>query len=107
MCECDAQLVALFGCSTGNGAVASTDDYVSLAYQWLKVGAASVVANLWEADVDALAAWARHFARQWVELRQPKAIAVREGTRAYLAEQPASAGELETWGCVALLGDWL
>jgi CHAT domain-containing protein len=107
MCECDAQLVALFGCSTGTGQVASNDDYVSLACQWLKVGAVSVVANLWEADVDALAAWARQFAKHWVKLRQPKAIAMRDATRAYLAEQPAWAGELETWGCVALLGDWL
>jgi CHAT domain-containing protein len=106
-CECDSQLVALFGCSTGTGELSSNDDYVSLAYQWLKIGAPSVIANLWEADLPALTEWARRFVERWTSLRQPKAIAVRETTRELLADRPEWRNQPELWGCVALLGDWL
>jgi len=107
MCESDEQLVALFGCSTGTGAVASNDDFVSLAYQWLKIGATSVVANLWESDLEALTKWSHEFVDRWVRVRQPKAIAARDATRAFLASNPDVANQPELWGCMALLGDWL
>jgi CHAT domain-containing protein len=106
-CETDAQLVALFGCSTGTGTVTSSDDYVSHAYQWLKAGAASVIANLWEADFPIITDWAQRFAVNWVQRRQPKALAAREATRGLLADRPELAGQPALWGSVSLLGDWL
>lgn len=106
-CETDAQLVGLFGCSTGMGAVASADDYVSLAYQWLKTGAASVIANLWEADFTIITNWVERFAVNWIELRQPKAIAAREATRALLVDQPDLTEQPALWGSLVVLGDWL
>ena len=106
-CETDAQLVALFGCSTATGAAASNDDYVSHAYQWLKAGAASVIANLWEADFPIISDWAQRFAVNWVQRRQPKALAAREATRGLLADRPDLAGQPALWGSVSLLGDWL
>jgi CHAT domain-containing protein len=106
-CETDAQLVALFGCSTGTGAVASNDEYVSLAYQWLKAGAASVVANLWEADFPVIADWAQRFGVSWIQRRQPKAIAARDATRRLLADRPELKDQPEMWGSLCLLGDWL
>lgn len=106
-CETDAQLVALFGCSTGAGAVTANDDYVSHAYQWLKMGAASVIANLWEADFPVITDWAQRFAVNWVQHQQPKAIAAREATRSLLANRPELAGQPALWGSVSVLGDWL
>jgi CHAT domain-containing protein len=106
-CETDAQLIALFGCSTGTGVIASNDDYISLAYQWLKAGAASVIANLWEADLSIITDWAQRFAVNWVQRRQPKAIAARDATRALLANRPALGAESAVWGSLAVLGDWL
>jgi hypothetical protein len=104
-CLTDAELVALFGCSTGAGHVVSGDDFDSLAYQWLKIGAASALANLWQVDHDFLRRWSPHFLDGWLTRRQPKAIAWREALRAWLAGNPAS--DVAEWGPVALFGDWL
>ncbi len=106
-CECDAQLVALFGCSTGSGIIGSNDDYLCLATQWLKIGAASVIANQWEADLEVLGEWSHRFVEHWKQLRQPKAIAWREATCALLADRPDWTDQLDLWGCIALFGDWL
>lgn len=106
-CETDAQLIALFGCSTGTGTVASNDDYASLAYQWLKLGAASVVANIWEADFSFISDWAKFFAANWVQHRQPKAIAAREATCALLRNRPEIVDNMILWGSVTVIGDWL
>jgi hypothetical protein len=105
--ETDAQLVALFGCSTGTGTVNSADDFVTLANQWLKAGAASAVANLWEADFRVITEWVERFAKNWVELRQPKAIAAREATNGLLADRPDLVDQPLLWGSLSVLGDWL
>jgi hypothetical protein len=106
-CTTDAQLVALFGCSTGSGSVGGNDDYVSHAYQWLKAGAASVVANLWEADFPIITDWAERFAFNWVQRRQPKTLAAREAIRGLLADRPELMSQAELWGSMAVMGDWL
>jgi CHAT domain-containing protein len=106
-CQTDAQLVALFGCSTGAGVGVSNDDLDSHAYQWLKAGAASVVANLWEADFSLITRWTHQFVANWVVRRQPKAIAAREANRTILNELPTLAKQPSVWGSVCVLGDWL
>ena len=101
----EAQLVALFGCSTGAGHLATGDDFNSLAYLWLKVGAASVLANLWKSDIEFINQWSSIFLEKWVRMRQPKAIAWQQALKDVL-HQNATLKPYE-WGVIALLGDWL
>jgi CHAT domain len=102
-----AQLVALFGCSTGTGKVAGGDAFVSHSYQWLKAGYPSVVSNLWEADFQVVGEWGDLFAANWVNLRQPKALAAREATLQLLSNRPELEQRPDLWGCLCLMGDWL
>jgi CHAT domain-containing protein len=106
-CRADAELVALFGCSTGTGRLAAGDDYESLAYQWLKIGAASVLANLWEADFPVLHELAHRFAVSWEGGSLPKALALRAATRELLGDAPELTSRPALWGSLALLGDWV
>jgi hypothetical protein len=104
-CLTDAELVALFGCATGAGQVASGGDFDSLAYQWLKIGAPSVLANLWEVGIGFLEAWSPLFLDNWLRKRQPKAIAWREALRTTLERNPGM--DPYEWGAIGLFGDWL
>ena len=100
-----AELVCLFGCSTARGEPLSCDDVGSLAHQWLKTGAASIIASYWELNVEVLHTWIPTFLNNWIGCRQPKAIAMRETFRQLVGSNPKIA-ELEWWS-LALLGDWL
>lgn len=104
-CYTGAQLVALFGCSTGASQVISGDDGASVAHQWLKLGAVSVLANFWKSDIAFIEQWSTYFLTNWLQKRQPKAIAWQQATRSVLEEQP----DLDPfiWGPISLLGDWL
>lgn len=104
-CSSNAQLVALLGCSTAAGQILSGDDFASLAYQWLKIGAVTVLANLWELDFNLINRWLPLFLTNWVERGQPKAIAWREALKQLLNEEPKLSSY--DWGCIVLLGDWL
>ncbi|MFI7405962.1 CHAT domain-containing protein [Streptomyces sp. NPDC049541] len=105
--ETRAQLVMLLGCSTATGELRSGDSYTSLAYQWLQAGAASVLGHQWEADFPFVAGWVSVFLANWIERRQPKAIAVRESLNQVLADGLVSRDALHLWGAVVLLGDWI
>lgn len=87
--------------------MASADDHASLAYQWLKAGAASVLANLWEADLPFITRWTEIFVANWTAARRPKAIAARDSTRILLSQHPDLADRPHVWGSLALFGDWL
>lgn len=100
----DAQLVVLLGCSAGFGRVRQGDEPASLAETFLRVGAPSVVAPLWDSDIDAAADWARHFLAGWVRDGLPKAFAARE---AYRKTEITFNGHPEKFGVMALRGDWL
>ena len=100
-----AELVALLGCSTSAGHVLTGDTMQSMGYQWLKLGAASVLATLWRLDIGFASAWTDAFLENWLRFRQPKAIAWREALRAMLA-RPAPP-PLYQWAAVQLMGDWL
>jgi CHAT domain-containing protein len=104
-CHTDAQLIALFGCETATGHLLSGDDFESMAYQWLKIGAASVLANLWELDVDYITNWSPIFLDNWLRKRQPKAIAYRQATAELLRRD--TSVKLYDWATIALMGDWL
>jgi len=83
-----AQQVALFGCSTGASQAISGDDCGRIVHQWLKLGAVSVLASFWKADVAFIEQWSTCFLENWLKKRQPKAIAWQQATRSLLAEKP-------------------
>lgn len=105
-CHTEAQLVALLGCSTGKGHITSGDDFNSLAYQWLKLGGTSVLANFWDADLRFISRWVPLFLENWLTKRQPKAIARQQALKHILNQSPEWV-TLEVWGSIVLLGDWL
>ena len=106
-CRTSAELVALFGCSTGTGQLGAGDDYEGLASQWLKIGAASVLANMWEAHLPVLRELAHRFVVHWEGGALPKALALRAATLELLEDDPALVGRPELWGSLSLLGDWV
>jgi CHAT domain-containing protein len=104
-CSTSADLVALLGCATGAGHVSSGDDFDSLAYQFLKLGAASALANLWDLDVVFAGQWVPLFLENWLTRRQPKALAWRHATAEFLDTHKDA--EHYEWAVLALVGDWL
>lgn len=100
-----AQLVALLGCSTNAGHVLSGDGVESIGYQWLKLGAASVLASLWRLDIEFISAWMSAFLDAWLRLRQPKAIAWREAMREMVVV--GSPPPIYQWAGLQLMGDWV
>jgi len=101
----NASLVALFTCHSAIGNESTGDDYTSFAYQWLKVGAASVLANCWEADVDVIKEFSSRFMEYWIANRRPKAIAFRLALSEYIEAHPRRAPH--EWAVISLFGDWL
>src|SRR5262249_50043467 len=63
-----AELAALLGCNTSAGHVLSGDTIQSMAYQWLKLGAASALASLWRLDIEFISEWAGLFLERWLRL---------------------------------------
>ena len=101
----DSELVMLLGCSAGWGRVLQGDEPASLAETWLKIGAASVLAPMWDAPIAAVQQSTEAFMEGWIDLDLPKALAVRHAMRRML-EDPFGAAP-ERLGVMALRGDWL
>jgi CHAT domain-containing protein len=81
------------------------DEPASLAETWLKIGAASVVAPLWDAPIAAVRAWTIEFLHAWTQLDMPKALALRYAMRKMNEGSFQSAPE--RLGVMTLRGDWL
>jgi len=107
--EVDAQiaceLVMLLGCSAGWGRVLQGDEPASLAETWLKIGASSVVAPLWDAPIATVRAWITEFLHAWTQLDMPKALALRYAMQKMTEGSFRSAPE--RLGVMTLRGDWL
>jgi CHAT domain-containing protein len=103
-CSTDAQLVALIGCSTAAGQTTSGDEFVSLANQFLKIGAATVLGSMWALDFEFASSWVPRFLHRWRDLREPKALSMRASLREELQGTPWPVSE---WAVPALCGDWL
>lgn len=103
--EIDCELVMLLGCSAGWGRVLQGDEPASLAETWLKIGAASVVAPMWDAPLQAVRVWSDEYLDGWTRLGMPKALAMRHAMRQLydggLRDSP------ERLGVMILKGDWL
>ena len=103
--QIDCELVMLLGCSAGWGRVLQGDEPASLAETWLKIGAASVVAPLWDAPIAAVREWTDAFLHAWTTLDLPKALAHRHATQRLM--QGAFRDAPERLGVMTLRGDWL
>jgi hypothetical protein len=98
-----APLVLLLGCSAGGGRVLQADEPASLAETFLHIGASTVIAPIWDSDVQAMLEWAEVFGQAWVTEGQPTALAAREAFRAL----QANGYGLERTGTLTVRGDWL
>ena len=103
----NTELAALIGCHSGAGQLQAGDDFHSLAYEWLKFGAASVLASGWQLDLAFAGQWLPLFLGNWLDRRQPKAVAAQQALIRMFAEQPALAEDIGTWAALSLFGDWL
>jgi hypothetical protein len=101
--EASCELVALLGCSAGWGRVLQGDEPASLAESFLHLGAASVVAPMWDSDVGVTAAWIDRFFEAWLGGDCPKALAASVALRSLQAEGHGP----ERAGVLTLRGDWL
>jgi hypothetical protein len=101
----NSSLVALFACQSAEGNEIAGDDYTSFAYQWLRVGATSVLANCWAADVGFIKEFSSRFMDYWINNRRPKVIAFRMALSDYIEAHPED--EPYKWAVISLFGDWL
>jgi CHAT domain-containing protein len=100
----ETQLVVLLACSAGWGRMRDGDEPASIAEKFLHIGAPTVVAPLWESDIDAAYAWTDAFLTGWLRQGQPKALAARD---AYRKTKSAFQDQPQKFGVMALKGDWL
>jgi CHAT domain-containing protein len=97
----ETELVLLLACSAGASEVLQGDEPASLAEAVLRLGAGSVVAPMWDCDVQLAEGWMRGFMRAWLEEDAPKAIAGRSALRELGdGTDPAALSPLH------LRGDW-
>ena len=89
---------------TGAGSLVGADAFVSLAAQWLQMGAASVIAGSWTVDWRHAETWLTSFQERWIGQRMPKAIAYRETLRMEVAD---GSSPLSRWAVFSLHGDWV
>lgn len=107
-----AELVMLLACSAASGRVAAGDEPVSVAEAVLRLGAASVIAPLWDADFAATRDWVAEFVTGWLGAGQPggdrgglpKALAGRDATARVWSN---SGGRPELAGALTIRGDWV
>lgn len=99
----DCPLVILLGCSTGRPVLYAGDQPQSLAEVFLHLGAAAVVAPMWDVRLSAARAWATAFMRALNRHSDSgRARASREACR-LLHDQGAP---LQDVGCLVLHGDY-
>lgn len=95
-------LVALLGCSTGRAVLYPGDQPLSLAEVFLRIGAAAVVAPMWDVTVGAVEAWMTEFLRAYRVGGMSRGDAARHAGR---SRHDAGAALHET-GCMVLRGDF-
>jgi hypothetical protein len=95
-------LVALLGCSTGRSVLYPGDQPLSLAEVFLRIGAAAVLAPMWDVTVGAVEAWMREFLRAYRLQGSSRGDAARQAGR---SRHDAGAALHET-GCMVLRGDF-
>lgn len=95
-------LVALLGCSSGRPVVYPGDQPVSMADMFLRIGAAAVLAPMWDVTVTAVEAWMVEFLGAYRGNGATRGEAARRASRSrYEAGAP-----LHECGCLVLRGDY-
>jgi CHAT domain-containing protein len=95
-------LVALLGCSTGRAVVYPGDQPLSLAEVFLRIGAAAVVAPMWDVTVGSVEAWMRQFLQAYRVEGRSRGDAARLAS----ASRHADGAALHETGCMVLRGDY-
>lgn len=97
----DTELVLLLACSAGASEVLQGDEPASLSEAVLRLGAGSVIAPMWDCDLELAEGWMRRFLQAWLEEDAPKAVAGRSALRELGdGTDPAALSPLH------LRGDW-
>lgn len=100
---CRIPLIALLGCSAGWSRILKGDVPSSFGEVFLTLGAATVIAPGWDAEVAATARWAELFFEAWARFEWPAALAGAYATRTLYEE----SFPVERYGAITLRGDWL
>jgi len=95
-------LVAVLGCQTGNPTLNAGDQPLNMAEVMLRIGAASVIAPMWDVKMRAVEKWMRSFLRTWKQDGQSRGEAARQASIARRDE----GASLHDIGCLVLHGDW-
>jgi hypothetical protein len=98
----ECPLVVLLGCSTGRPVLYPGDQPMSLAEMFLRIGAAAVLAPMWDITVSAAREWMTEFLRVFTGSRSGRADATR-GACNSIYESGAGLHEI---GCMVLHGDY-
>ena len=98
----ECQLVALLGCSTGAPRLLAGDQPLSLAEMVLRIGAAAVVAPMWDVTMTAVEAWMTAYLSAWRRDLRSRAEAARLASDAL----HRSGAPLQDVGCLTLRGAW-
>lgn len=87
------------------GARLQGDEPASLAESFLHLGAASVVAPLWDSEYEPPRLWIEHSFEAWLARGKPKALSSRDATRQMRRRMGDDRPERS--GVLTLRGDWL
>ena len=95
-----ASLVVLSACNSGDSKIRSGDELTGLSGSFLKVGARSVLVNLWSVEDDTAAALMKSFYEGLIDEELPIDVALRLAKSKMIADghQPSS------WGGFVLIG---
>jgi CHAT domain-containing protein len=100
-----SELVVLLACSSGAGHLMAGDEPASIAETFLRLGAASVIAPMWDAGYEASLEWVAAFFDEWLRQGRVKAVAARNATSRLRAE--LGDDHLERFGAFSIRGDFV
>jgi hypothetical protein len=95
-------LVALLGCSTGRAVLYPGDQPMSMAEIFLRIGASSVLAPMWDVTLTAVRAWMGEFLLAYRVGGEARAEAARIASR----KRYDAGASLHEAGCLVLHGDY-
>jgi hypothetical protein len=98
----ECPLVVLLGCSSGRPVLYPGDQPVSLAEVFLRIGAAAVLAPMWDVTVSSARLWVTDFLKAFTDPGSTRADASRHAC----AARYQGGAELHELGCMVLHGDY-
>jgi CHAT domain-containing protein len=97
-------VIGLAACVTGLGRLGEAGDMLGLEFAWRRIGAATVVASLWDVDFSACISFFMRFYKLWLGCGFSRAAA----WQAAVLESFEGGGEggLPQEAAMCLFGDW-